>query len=312
MYRILAALLLTFSLPAHAEEELSGMAILQARQARAIQQPQQALAIMQQAYSQQPGDPKIIMNLGYALIAAGQAREAVSLYDMLIAMQPENPMAYNGKAIAFDYTGNHYAAQELYDKALALESDSAIIQNNLAMSYILDDQPQKAIALLKPIAQKPDVPAALRQNLALAYGLAGDETNALAMNLKDLPEKEAAENLKFYAFYKKQRAELRSDEEISRALLSPPSKPKTVAKTEAKTPMPTPEATSIANKKLPPAKTAPSEENPAALAPAAGAKLPKGYKPSPSAVDSLAQEPEEKEESKTFLGFSSTPNYPGQ
>lgn len=321
----LIALLL--ALPAQAADDLSQAAILQARQARITSQPQQALAIMRDLYAKKPASPEVILNLGYAMIAAGQPREAVDVLDMLTAMQPENAMAYNAKAVAFDHAGNHYAAQEIYEQALAIAPGLPLVMNNLAMSYILDDKPEKAIPLLEPLASGQSSSPVMRQNLALAYGLTGQGEKALAMNLRDLPKKDAEENLRFYAHYKKLRAEAKSDEEMARALLTLPAEDnggEVKLLSEKQTPEPT---TADDSKPAAPASPAPQKHKtsiaqplPAALpelAPAAGEPaLPRGYKPSPSVVDMppppIQEEKADAAGKSSFWGYKATHSYPGQ
>lgn len=173
--------------------------------------PQATLESLQKALEQTPDDPRVLSQLGYALVAADRPEDAVAAFDRLIVLNPKNPAAYNGKAVAFDHAGNHLAAQELYQQALKLSPDSVNIQNNLGMSLILNGQIEQAIALLQQLNDIPGAGKTVRQNLALAYGIHGDKDKALALNLKDLPEDEAKENMRFYEEYVKQRKLTASD-----------------------------------------------------------------------------------------------------
>lgn len=171
----------------------------------------EAVTLMREAEKRNPADEAVLLELGYALIAANQAEEAVGVFDKLTAINHGSAAAYNGKAVAFDHAGNHTAAQEIYQKALTLSPTSTTIQNNLALSMILNDQVDTAISLLEPIYRKGNAPAAVRHNLALAYGVKGDMTKARTLNLKDLTPAQVSENEKFYEYYshmvKKQRVE---------------------------------------------------------------------------------------------------------
>lgn len=168
---------------------------------RKLNRPKEALVVLKDAQGRQPQNPAVLTQLGYTQIDAGVPEFAVTSFDQLILMQPDNAQAYNGKAVAFDNAGNHLAAQELYQKARALDPNSLPIQNNLAMSLILNSQIDDAIALLQPLSSEHPDNKTVRQNLALAYGIKGEKAKALAINLKDLPAKQANENMHFYEEY---------------------------------------------------------------------------------------------------------------
>lgn len=148
---------------------------------------------------------EILRKQGNALVQKGDIREAIAVYDKLLEIDPQNPLVYNGKAVAFDYSGNHLAAQDIYKAGLAFDPDSLIIKNNLAMSLILNHQLDQAIILLESIAhvKDPNVSALniIRHNLALAYGVSGDQQKANKLNLHDLTEEQARENIEFYKNY---------------------------------------------------------------------------------------------------------------
>lgn len=160
-----------------------------------------AARTLQQAHDKFPSDTKLLYQLGLAYTDSGQPELAVGALDKLTAIEPDNAMAYNAKGVAFDKAGNHFAAQELYHMALKREPDAVPILNNLAMSLILDDRPGEAITLLEPLYEREEDNAKVRHNLALAYGLTGNKQKAQELGLKDLPEKDVQENLKFYEHY---------------------------------------------------------------------------------------------------------------
>jgi Flp pilus assembly protein TadD len=171
-----------------------------------------AVALLRKALTIEPGNTRVLSQLGYAMIANKQQEEAVNVFDGLLAMQPDNAMAHNGKAVAFDSAGNHVAAQEIYQTALLHAPDSAAIKNNLALSMVLNDQFDEAIALLEPLVVQPDATATMRQNLALAYGMKGDDKRARELNSKDVTPQQAEENLQFYKHYAKLKKEHRAPE----------------------------------------------------------------------------------------------------
>lgn len=172
---------------------------------RKAEQPQQAVAVMQKAQAQAPKNARVLTHLGYAYMDSEQPQQAEEAFKQAIAIVPGNPSAHNGRAIALDNMGEHAAAQESYRAALTLlPPNAADIQNNLAMSLILTRDYDGAIELLEPLVESDDANETMRQNLALAYGVKGDTKKAIAMNLKDLTQAQAKQNMKFYEQFRKQ------------------------------------------------------------------------------------------------------------
>jgi Flp pilus assembly protein TadD len=174
-----------------------------ARLYRSIDRLPQAIAVLEKAYSVDDDDVRVRKQLGFALLAAGQNEAALELFSRWVEDEPKSADALGGYAMALDYKNDHTAAQAAYQKAIALSPANAMdIKNNLGMSYILAGKWSAAIDLLEPLV-KAGAGKTTRQNLALAYGLKGDKKKALAMNLKDLPEAKAKENMRFYEEYLK-------------------------------------------------------------------------------------------------------------
>lgn len=283
---------------------------------------EEAVALMRQAEKKNPADQAVLLELGYALIAANQPEEAVSVFDKLTAINHGSASAYNGKAVAFDHAGNHTAAQEIYQKALKLSPTSTTIQNNLALSMILNDQVDTAISLLEPISHKSNAPAAVRHNLALAYGVKGDAARARTINLKDMTPTQADENQKFYEYYsqmlKKQKIDAvahnmnvdlndPADDDTQPVTLSTKiPEPKVNAEPKAK-----PEPAAKADKK-PEKAAAPVKEAKPAKSPVKAPPEKTVEAPPPAAAQEPAPEPKKEPEDKggKFMGYDSVPVYP--
>lgn len=180
-------------------------AIELASMTRKMGNPQQALMLMRSAQDKEPANTGVMTQLGYALIDSGQIKEAVAVFDRLMAMKHDDAAAYNGKAVAFDSAGNHIVAQKLYRQALTFAPGAANVQNNLAMSMILNGQVKEAAAILEPLYARHPTNATIRHNLAMAYGMTGNRTKSLELNMLDMSEAEAKENLKYYREYAKRQ-----------------------------------------------------------------------------------------------------------
>lgn len=172
---------------------------------RKMEQPAQAVATMQKAREKEPKSARVLTHLGYAYMDNGQPQQAADAFAEAITIIPNNPSAHNGRAIALDNLGDNRGAQAAYRAALALSPpNQADIENNLAMSLILSGDYPAAVALLEPLAKGEESNETIRQNLALAYGMKGDTKKAMAMNLKDLTQAQAKQNMRFYEQYRKQ------------------------------------------------------------------------------------------------------------
>ncbi len=136
--------------------------------------------------------------LARAQLQMNQPAQALALIDRAIAMAPANPHILIGRGVALDRLGRHPEAQASYRAALAITPRSIAARNDLALSLALSGRSDEAIAILSPIARSADATAADRQNLAFIYGLKGDGSAALALSRVDLDEATAQANAQFF------------------------------------------------------------------------------------------------------------------
>lgn len=169
---------------------------------RKMNQPADAVTVMNAAQKRAPDNEKVLKHLGYALIANKDYRQAVNIFDMLTAINHQSIVGYNGKAVAFDHAGNHVAAHEIYQQALKIQPNSITTQNNLAVSMIMNNKPNEAIRILLPLAKQANATNETYHNLALAYGVKGDKKRARGINLKYMKPEQADQNQQFYDHYK--------------------------------------------------------------------------------------------------------------
>lgn len=195
---------------------------------RRMGQAEKALGVIKTAQKHAPDNPRVLEQLGYALIDLNETRAAVSIFDQLMAIKSNHAAAYNGKAVAFDRAGNHIAAKNMYRHALDLEPGTVRIENNLAMSMMLGGDAHEALAILKPLYEREPNNPTIRHNLAMAYGLTGNMDKALELNLIDLPPQAAQENIRYY---KEHAAKLAASKKRLVTKIATP--PKTIHKVKA-------------------------------------------------------------------------------
>ncbi|MEI7668702.1 MAG: tetratricopeptide repeat protein [Pseudomonadota bacterium] len=159
----------------------------------------QALVILTKAMKDDPKNTDIMRSLANVNIDSGAAEEAIKILNNALLINKTDALLYNSKGVALDLIGKHKEARENFNQAIELApEDSALFKANLGMSYITTEYYTKAINLLKSVADSAESTPQIRQNLALAFGLKGDRENALKYGLKDLPTKQAEDNIKFY------------------------------------------------------------------------------------------------------------------
>lgn len=69
---------------------------------------------------QSPGNPRLEMGLGMALVGKGETARAVKLFDQLLARTP-NPAAFYGRAMAYHRAGNQTQSLKDLDQAIRLD-----------------------------------------------------------------------------------------------------------------------------------------------------------------------------------------------
>ena len=143
---------------------------------------QKAIDSLNAALKLDPKNTQIDRALGNTYIALGEPEQALAVLNEAIALNPRDPLLYNSKGVALDETGNYSEAQQSYQTAYNLDaSGNMMYKINMSMSYILAGAYDKAIALLRPMLDMADAPPIIRQNLALAYGMKGGKRHGASI-----------------------------------------------------------------------------------------------------------------------------------
>ncbi len=141
------------------------------------------------------GDAVILLELGKAEIATGNAKDAVRHLQSAQKKDSANWDVYGTLGVGFDLLKSYDKAQEAYAKALTLSPGNLSVLNNMAISLALSGKIDAAISTLEDapisIRRMPQV----RQNLALFYALKGDLKKAGTLTKMDLSEADARNNL---------------------------------------------------------------------------------------------------------------------
>jgi Flp pilus assembly protein TadD len=160
--------------------------------------PARAVQMLQEYLLEGLENPRLLSELGRALIAAGKPEKAVTPLTEAISTGLNEWRTYSALGIANDQLGRHAKARNLYRKAQRLSPENTAILNNLALSWALSGDLDRSLMILERASKLPDVSAQVRQNLALLYGVKGDAKRAHELARLDLPEDSVQENLRYY------------------------------------------------------------------------------------------------------------------
>lgn len=163
-----------------------------------MQNPAEAVKVLNRAHTLDPNSTLILKNLGRAHVALNQPAQAQESYLDALAIDPNDTKILNGLAIAYDMDGDHATAQRHYRAGLALQPQNLDLQNNLSYSLIASGKYADAVDILEPLVNRADATPRQRQNLALAYGLLGKEEEVRRVSKVDLTPAQIEKNLVVY------------------------------------------------------------------------------------------------------------------
>jgi Flp pilus assembly protein TadD len=161
----------------------------------ALDEKNQAAAVLQAALVKSPKDRDLLAAFGKALVDTGDYNQALEVLSR--AHSPDRPdwHVLSAEGIASDSVGQHDRAQGLYLAALKIEPDDPTLMSNLGLSYALARKLPDAERVLTQAADSPRATPKVRQNLALVLALEGRFDNALQMLRHDLSPTDAAKNI---------------------------------------------------------------------------------------------------------------------
>jgi Flp pilus assembly protein TadD len=166
-----------------------------ARALGALDQRQQAVAVLQEAALKAPRDTEVLAAFGKALVANGDVQQAREV--LARAHTPDRPdwRILSAQGVVDDQLGDHATAQNLYNAALKIVPNEPGVLANLGLSYALDRKLPQAEATLRLAASQPGADVRVRQNLALVLGLQGKYAEAEAMARRDLSPVDAGQSV---------------------------------------------------------------------------------------------------------------------
>ena len=172
-------------------------ALQYARALRATGQKAQAVAILEKAIADQPGNKALLGGYGRALADNGNFQQA---FDVLgRAHSPADPdwRILSAQGSALDQLGRHDEARQYYASALKIAPEDPGVLSNLGLSYLLSKDLPKAEEALRRANSNKDADPRVRLNLAVVVGLQGRMSEAEGIAKADQPPDEAQANVAY-------------------------------------------------------------------------------------------------------------------
>jgi Flp pilus assembly protein TadD len=158
-------------------------------------QADEAMRVGAAATARHPDDAALLGEYGKARLAARDLAGALETLAAAASRAPRDWTLQSAIGIARDLRGEHREAQEAYRAALELVPNNPTVLNNLALSLALSGDLEGGIASLEGASFRGSPQT--RQSLALLYALKGDTARAAPLLRRDLPERQASENLAY-------------------------------------------------------------------------------------------------------------------
>ncbi len=170
-------------------------ALTYAKALQALDQNQQAVAVLQGLAINYPEDMKVLGAYGKALADAGNVQQAAEV--LRKAHTPERPdwSILSTQGSLADRLGDHDAARGYYEQALKIRPNEPTVLSNLGLSYALAKNLPRAEETLRLAASQPSADMRVRQNLALVLALQGKFPEAEEWSRRDLSGVDAAQNV---------------------------------------------------------------------------------------------------------------------
>jgi Flp pilus assembly protein TadD len=173
------------------------LALQYARALRANGQKAQAVAVLEKATLDQPGNKALMGGYGRALADNGNFQQAFDILSR--AHSPTDPdwRILSAQGSALDQLGRHDEARQYYASALKIAPEDPSVLSNLGLSYVLSKDLPKAEEALRRANANKDADPRVRLNLALVVGLQGRMSEAEGIAKADRTPEEAQANVAY-------------------------------------------------------------------------------------------------------------------
>ncbi len=155
----------------------------------ALGRRQAAETSFRQALTYQPG--RLDAAFGLARLHLGNdPAKALKELQLLAVRQPGDARILTDLGVAYDLEAQPRDAQSSYRKAIDIDPSLVSTQVDLGLSLALSGHPTEALKILGPLAQAADVAPRVREDYAVAATLAGHTDDAVAILGHELPREQ--------------------------------------------------------------------------------------------------------------------------
>lgn len=156
------------------------LAVAHARALSNSGQAQNAVDALQQANTQFPNNPAILLNLALQLQQTGQTEPAKEHYQQLLELTPDNALVLNNLAWLYYEAGNDEAA-ELARRAYELVPDNAAIADTYGWILFESGKHEESLSVLEKAHALAPESQEIAMHLAEAYRATGKTSEAKAI-----------------------------------------------------------------------------------------------------------------------------------
>lgn len=142
--------------------------------------PDEGIKNCQQALDIDPGNPEAHLNLGIALAGTGKLDEAITHYQKALEIDPDYPEAHSNLGVALAGKGKLDDAIARYREALEVKPDYAEVHSNLGVALARTGKLDEAIAHFQKALEISPNSAEVHNNLTRALAKAGKIDEAIA------------------------------------------------------------------------------------------------------------------------------------
>lgn len=173
------------------------LALQYAKALRATGQKSQAVAVLERATLDQPGNKALLGGYGRALADNGNFQQAFDILSR--AHSPADPdwRILSAQGSVLDQLGRHEEARQYYASALKIVPEDPSVLSNLGLSYLLSKDLPRAEEALRRANGNKDADPRVRLNLAVVVGLQGRMSEAESIAKADRPPEEAQANVAY-------------------------------------------------------------------------------------------------------------------
>lgn len=158
-------------------------------------QGEQAATIAQAALAARPTDRDLLMTVGRAHIARGEAFFGIAALEQARDLQPGDWRVWSLLGVAYQQVRRPDDAEAAWAEGLRLAPEQPALLANIAMARLTAGDAAAAETLLRRAAAQPGAGLKVQQNLALVLGLQGKAAEAEALLRRNLPPDQADANL---------------------------------------------------------------------------------------------------------------------